>query len=334
MGQGCVLLLAVAAAPMCAFQGAIPQRRLVIGSLEVRRPVGRQDAEAAHDLMEWLRGRGANLDGVTLRKSPLGARAGLGVVATEPLESGHQALYIPRRAQLHADSQELHIASRGFAASTDALLGAADASLAAALLSELSLLRGCSSKWQREAGRDGENHAVASSYYDGYLQALPSPNSMPRAAWLWDPAELESAGSAVLARDAEELRRQIDAEFNVLTESQATQLASGEHATEQLWRYARALVMSRSFRVCGGGLAMIPGIDIANTRRGAPFGMFYYCSKGLAMASFSSTGRLSIASTGVGVLWCDRDVVPGDELFNCYGQESNHELLLQHGFAL
>ena len=60
--------------------------------------------------------------------------------------------------------------------------------------------------------------------------------------------------------------------------AQATQLASGEHATEQLWRYARALVMSRSFRVCGGGLAMIPGIDIANTRRGAPFGMFYYCS--------------------------------------------------------
>ena len=115
----------VAAAPMCAFQGAIPQRRLAIGSLEVRRPVGRQDAEAAHDLMEWLRGRGANLDGVTLRKSPLGARAGLGVVATEQLESGHQALYIPRRAQLHADSQELHIASRGFAASTDALLGAA-----------------------------------------------------------------------------------------------------------------------------------------------------------------------------------------------------------------
>ena len=69
---------------------------------------GTEGKVKAVPLMQWLKAQGAVIDGVSLETSPIGADAGLGVVATKRLEIGHQALNVPLRAQLRVDSEGLH----------------------------------------------------------------------------------------------------------------------------------------------------------------------------------------------------------------------------------
>ena len=239
-------------------------------------------AASARELMAWLAANGAVLDGVELAASPL---QGLGVMATRGLEVGHAAVLVPRRAQLRADSDELHATSHRLAADAAALLHASsspavagkfeEGALAAALLSELSLLRGESCKWTREGGADeGAPAADATpSHYAAYLETLPAMAEMPAAAWLWAEERLEQQATAALAAEATALRRQVEAEFDILAQAGTTRLASGEMMTQEQWLWARALIMSRCLDVFTG-LAMLPGIECANHREDAMLEVF------------------------------------------------------------
>lgn len=280
--------------------------------------------------MAWLAANGAVLDGVELAASPL---QGLGVMATRGLEVGHAAVLVPRRAQLRADSGELHATSHRLAADAAALLHASsspavagkfeEGALAAALLSELSLLRGESCKWTREGGADeGAPAADATpSHYAAYLETLPAMAEMPAAAWLWAEERLEQQATAALAAEATALRRQVEAEFDILAQAGTTRLASGEMMTQEQWLWARALIMSRCLDVFTG-LAMLPGIECANHREDAMFEVFV-----------DEEGDLGAGEQSA-VLLVDRDVAPSEEVFISYGEKSNHELLLYYGFSL
>ena len=136
-----------------------------------------------------------------------------------------------------------------------------------ALLSEVSLVHGNSSKCK------AEGHANTPSHFAAYLESLPSMADMPRAAWLWEDDRLETEVSAELAADARALRLQVGNEYLALAEAGVTVLASGETMSEEQWVWGRAIVMSRAVDVLSG-LALVPGIDCVNHSEEALFEIF------------------------------------------------------------
>ena len=266
------LFLAATKRPLSPFQAC---------ALHIRRdrPLRAMPAEActlarAEALMLWLDENGAMLDGMSIEASPL---HGLGAIATRSLEVGHAALLVPRHAQLLADSDALHTISGQLAERAAKLLCSSasptvsakfeESSLAVALLSEVSLVHGNSSKCK------AEGHANTPSHFAAYLESLPSMADMPRAAWLWEDDRLETEVSAELAADARALRLQVGNEYLALAEAGVTVLASGETMSEEQWVWGRAIVMSRAVDVLSG-LALVPGIDCVNHSEEALFEIF------------------------------------------------------------
>ena len=153
--------------------------------------------------MAWLAAHGVVLDGVTLEVSPL---QGLGVVATRDLGVGDAAILVPRAAQLFAESEALHPTSRCLAEKAAARLGASsspsvaakfeEGALAAALVSEASLLRGGAGT-REPGGAESENDG-ALSHFAAYLESLPRLSEMSGPAWLWEDERLEREASALL----------------------------------------------------------------------------------------------------------------------------------------
>lgn len=274
----------------------------------------------ADEMMAWLTRHGAALDGVSLETG--GTAQGLGIMATRDLRIGHQALLVPRCAQLHADAEGLHAVSRELGRQAANVLSkhSEEGALAAALLSELSLLEGNACKWQR---RDSEacvdTESLRNNYYGPYLESLPTLKELPQPAWMWEDGELLLV--PLLVADAQALRQQIDTEYQELRKAGVTRPASGEVITEELWQYARALVMSRSLDI-GVGLAMVPGIEAANHSNDALFEVFVDDEGELGGGAHSA------------VLLVDKDVAAGEEVFISYGHKSNQDLLLYYGFGL
>lgn len=187
-----------------------------------------------------------------------------------------------------------------------------------------------------------------SSRFAPYLTALPREGALS-TSWLWAPAARVALLPPKHRADAEEidslaaheraalLRASRRVAATAATEggvAAAVTAALHGRAGRARWRWARACVYSRCFQM-GGVIGLVPGCDAANHAEDKAFGIVDDYRRGGDSRPGAGTGTGRRAAGGSGaMLLCDRDICPGDEIFNSYGQHSNGDLLLQYGFVL